>query len=131
MDFQTITNIQKLAKTKFKLFKRKICELRVIDTDRIQSLGTLQTNALVDRFTKIYTTSGAGIYNVNNVYNYQTLRVQLYTDYESMDTDAIVASALDIIADECTLKNEHGEMLYRVKPNPDARMLYYCPLGDR
>ncbi len=55
-------------------------ELRVIDTDRIQSLGTLQTNALVDRFTKIYTTSGAGIYNVNNVYNYQTLRVQLYTD---------------------------------------------------
>jgi hypothetical protein len=87
-------------------------ELRVIDTDRIQSLGTLQTNALVDRFTKIYTTSGAGIYNVNNVYNYQTLRVQLYTDYESMDTDAIVASALDIIADECTLKNEHGESIH-------------------
>ena len=27
--------------------------------------------------------------------------------------------------------NEHGEMLYRVKPNPDARMLYYCPVGDR
>ena len=27
--------------------------------------------------------------------------------------------------------NEHGEMLYRVKPNPDARMLYYCPVSDR
>jgi hypothetical protein len=27
--------------------------------------------------------------------------------------------------------NEHGEMLYRVKPNPDARMLYYCPASDR
>lgn len=27
--------------------------------------------------------------------------------------------------------NEHGEMLYRVKPNPDARMLYICPLRDR
>ena len=27
--------------------------------------------------------------------------------------------------------NEHGEVLYRVKPNPDARMLYYCPVGDR
>jgi hypothetical protein len=100
-------------------------ELRVIDTDRIQSLGTLQTNALVDRFTKIYTTSGAGIYNVNNVYNYQTLRVQLYTDYESMDTDAIVASALDVIADECTLKNEHGEMLHIRSSNENIQKILY------
>ena len=100
-------------------------ELRVIDTDRIQSLGTLQTNALVDRFTKIYTTSGAGIYNVNNVYNYQTLRVQLYTDYESMDTDAIVASALDIIADECTLKNEHGEMLHVRSSDENIQKILY------
>jgi hypothetical protein len=100
-------------------------ELRVIDTDRIQSLGTLQTNALVDRFTKIYTTSGAGIYNVNNVYNYQTLRVQLYTDYESMDTDAIVASALDIIADECTLKNEHGEMLHIRSSDENIQRILY------
>jgi len=86
-------------------------ELKVMDTGRIQSMGVLQTNALVDRFSKIYTTSGAGVYNLNNVYNYQTLRVQLYTDYEAMDTDAIVASALDIIADESTLKNEHGDIL--------------------
>jgi len=100
-------------------------ELRVIDTDRIQSLGTLQTNALVDRFTKIYTTSGAGIYNVNNVYNYQTLRVQLYTDYEAMDTDAIVASALDIIADECTLKNEHGEMLHIRSADENIQKILY------
>jgi hypothetical protein len=100
-------------------------ELRVIDTDRIQSLGTLQTNALVDRFTKIYTTSGAGIYNVNNVYNYQTLRVQLYTDYESMDTDAIVASALDILADECTLKNEHGEMLHIRSSDENIQKILY------
>ena len=100
-------------------------ELRVIDTDRIQSLGTLQTNALVDRFTKIYTTSGAGIYNVNNVYNYQTLRVQLYTDYEAMDTDAIVASALDIIADECTLKNEHGEMLHIRSSDENIQRILY------
>jgi len=100
-------------------------ELRVIDTGRIQSLGTLQTNALVDRFTKIYTTSGAGIYNANNVYNYQSLRVQLYTDYEAMDTDAIVASALDIIADECTLKNEHGEMLHIRSSDENIQKILY------
>jgi hypothetical protein len=28
-----------------------------------------------------------------------------------MDTDAIIASALDIISDECTLKNDMGEVL--------------------
>ena len=31
-------------------------ELKVMDTGRIQSMGVLQTNALVDRFSKIYTT---------------------------------------------------------------------------
>jgi hypothetical protein len=40
--------------------------------------------------------------------NYQYLRAQLYSDYDVMDTDAIVASALDIVADECTLKNDMG-----------------------
>ena len=43
------------------------------------------------------------MYNNRNVYNpnlnYQTLRVQLYSDYEAMDTDSIIASALDIVAD--------------------------------
>jgi hypothetical protein len=29
-----------------------------------------------------------------------------------MDTDAIIASALDIIADECTLKNDQGQVLH-------------------
>ena len=27
--------------------------------------------------------------------------------------------------------NEHGETLYRIKVNPDARMFYACPVGDR
>ncbi len=40
----------------------------------------------------------------NPTMNYQTLRIQLYTDYEAMDTESIIASALDIIADEATLK---------------------------
>ena len=40
-------------------------QLSVMDTDRIQSLGVLQTNSLVDRFQKIYTTSGPGLYNLS------------------------------------------------------------------
>jgi hypothetical protein len=57
--------------------------------------------------------------------NYQTLRTSLYTDYEAMDTDAIVASALDIIADEATLKNEQGEVLHIKSSNAKLQRVLY------
>jgi len=86
-------------------------ELKVMDTDGIQRLGVIQTNSLYDRYARLYTTSGGINYNLSQQLNYPTTRVQLYADYEAMDTDAICASALDIIADECTLRNEQGEVL--------------------
>jgi hypothetical protein len=57
--------------------------------------------------------------------NYQTLRTSLYTDYEAMDTDAIIASALDIIADEATLKNEQGEVLHIKSSNAKLQRVLY------
>jgi len=42
-----------------------------------------------------------------------------------MDTDAIVASALDIIADECTLKNDMGEVLQIKSSNEDTQKILY------
>ena len=76
-------------------------ELKTVDVDNIQVDGVLQTNALVDRFNRIYTTSTSYGVNLNLAQNYQSTRVQIYSDYEAMDTDPIIASALDIIADEC------------------------------
>ncbi len=38
-------------------------------------------------------------------------RLELFKDYEAMDTDSIISSALDIYADECTTKSETGEVL--------------------
>lgn len=100
-------------------------QLRVLDVDKIQSLGVIQTNSLVDRFTKLYSTTGTGVYNLNNILNYQTLRVQLFSDYESMDTDAIIASTLDIIADECTLRDEGGEMLHIRSSDENIQKILY------
>jgi hypothetical protein len=57
--------------------------------------------------------------------NYPSLRPQLYSDYESMDTDAIVSSALDIIADECTLRNESGEMLHIRSSDENIQKILY------
>ena len=42
-----------------------------------------------------------------------------------MDTDAIVASALDIIADECTLKNESGEVLHIRSSDENIQKILY------
>lgn len=86
-------------------------QLKTVDVDQIQVNGVLQTNALVDRFNRIYTTSTSYGVNLNLAQNYQSARVQIYADYEAMDTDPIIASALDIIADECTLKNAQGDVI--------------------
>ena len=84
-------------------------ELKIADVNQIQSTGRYQTNSLVDRFSRLYIYNNRNIFNPN--LNYQTLRIQLYSDYEAMDTDPIIASALDIIADEATIKNDHNEIL--------------------
>ena len=84
-------------------------QLKVTDVDRIQAYGNVKTNALIDRFTKLHRYGANMPYNPTM--NYQTLRIQLYTDYEAMDTESIIASALDIIADESTLKNEFGDVI--------------------
>ncbi len=84
-------------------------KLKVLDFSKYQTTGQIETNSMVDRFNRLYTTNQAPIYNP--ALNYQTLRTQLYSDYEAMDTDAIIASALDILSDESTLKNAMGEVL--------------------
>jgi hypothetical protein len=83
--------------------------LKVADTNTIQQTGRYKTNSLVDRFNRMYISNSKNVYNPN--LNYQTLRVQLYADYEAMDTDPIIASALDIIADEATIKNDQNEVV--------------------
>ena len=71
-------------------------QLKVMDTDRIQQLGTLQTNSLFDRYNKIYTTTGGLNFNYNIDTAYPTQRVQLYADYEMMDQDSIIAFACSV-----------------------------------
>jgi hypothetical protein len=42
---------------------------------------------------------------------YQQVRREVFRDFDAMDNDPIIASALDIYADESTLKNESGDVL--------------------
>ena len=107
--------------------------LTVLDPEHIQTNGVIQTNSLIDRFHKVYTTSTAYGVNLNLAQNYQSARVQIYADYDAMDTDAIVCSALDIIADECTLKDENDQVLQIRSPDENIQnileQLFYSTLN--
>jgi hypothetical protein len=80
--------------------------LKVADTSRTQS--TARSN-LIDRYQKIFT--GSGLSGYSDSLLTKSMRLNLFKDYESMDNDAIIASALDIYADESTMKSEYGDVL--------------------
>ena len=84
--------------------------LKVMDTGRIQKYGNLATNSLYDRFTRLHRPVGSSL-QYNPTLNYQSMRLQLYSDYEAMDHDPIIAAALDIVSDETTCRNEYGQVL--------------------
>ena len=80
--------------------------VKVVDTDEYQNM----TTNLVDRYMKLKV-SNYGIGGVESAMAYQQVRIDLFRDYDSMDMDPILSSALDVYADECTAKNEHGNIL--------------------
>ena len=84
--------------------------LKVMDTGRIQKYRNLATNSLYDRFTRLHKPVGSSL-QYNPTLNYQSMRLQLYSDYEAMDHDPIIAAALDIMSDETTTRNEYGDVL--------------------
>ena len=80
--------------------------IKVIDTDEYQNM----TTNLVDRFMKLKVSnyaSGA----VESSMAYQQVRIDLFRDYDSMDSDPILSAALNVYADECTARNEFGNVL--------------------
>jgi len=100
-------------------------QLKVMDVNQIQMSGELETNSLIDRFNRVYTNSPNSLYGQQTNFNYQTLRPYLYSEYDAMDTDAIVASALDILADESTLKNDMGEILQIKSSDENIQKILY------
>ena len=89
-------------------------QIKVIDTNRLQSFGNLNQTKVADRYTRLHGSNrhrvgGSGGYD-SNYYMHQN-RMQLYTDYEMMDKDPIISAALDIYSDESTLQDQFGDIL--------------------
>ena len=101
-------------------------KLKVTDTSRIQ---TNPKASLVDRYTKLYT-SYAGTSGYNYSLYQKTQRLGLFRDYEAMDVDPIIASALDIYADESTMKSEYGDVLNITSDNNDLKDILHILFYD-
>jgi hypothetical protein len=82
-------------------------KLKIADTAQIQSVTGKD---LVDRFSRLYK-SPSGMSGYNQSLYQKTMRMGLFRDYEAMDSDPLISSALDIYADETTLKSEYGKIL--------------------
>jgi hypothetical protein len=100
-------------------------QIKVIDSGKIQATGELETNSLMDRYNRIFSTTPTSLYGAQFNINYQYLRPYMYSEYDVMDQDAIIASALDILADESTLKNDMGEVLQIRSANEDIQKILY------
>jgi hypothetical protein len=87
-------------------------KLKVIDYDETQAIAT----NLRDRYMRLH--SSAMNNTFENYLAYQQIRQELFRDYDSMDQDPIITSALDIYADESTSRNEYGRIV-EIKTNND------------
>ena len=97
--------LQKLFSTNTIVRKTKQ-GIKVIDTDEYQGL----TTNLIDRYMRMKTPQYSGGL-IESAMAYQQVRIDLFRDYDGMDNDPILSSALDIYADEATVKNELGDVL--------------------
>ena len=97
-------------------------KLKIADTEQLQSATK---SHLVDRYSKLH----SGLDMVNSGYStfaqLQAARMGLFKDYESMESDSIIASALDIYSDECTMKNPYGQVLEIASDNDNIKSILH------
>jgi hypothetical protein len=104
-DKTIFSRLQKLFSTNT-IVRKTDRGIKVIDTDEYQNM----TTNLVDRFMKLKVSNYASG-TVESSLAYQQVRIDLFRDYDSMDSDPILSSALNVYADECTARNEFGNVL--------------------
>ena len=100
--------LKKLFSTQAIVTVDKDGKRKVVDTDDRQ-MNTNFVN-LRDRYTKLQRSFNETNQGAQSM-AYHQVRRELFRDYDAMDNDPIIASALDIYADESTTKNEYGDVL--------------------
>ena len=111
-----LTRLGKLFQNQIVVRKTDAGQLKVKDVDFTQ---TALTSNFIDRYSKIHSSGyGTAYANKQNAQAFDVARKELYRDYELMDADPIISSALDIYSDESTITNVDGRILKVKSDNP-------------
>lgn len=96
--------------------------VKVLDTNNSQQVGSTKSNNFTDRYSRLYSSSNnvVGAFG-SSVGGFQQgmLRTDLYNEYQMMDNDSIISSALDVIASLSTLSNTEGNIL-KIRTNDET-----------
>ena len=120
-----LTRLGKLFQSNIVVRKTPTGQLRVKDLNLSQN--TPLVNNFIDRYSKLMGTTStmdwAGRKNQRTAY--ETARLELFRDYESMDSDPIISSALDIYSDESTVNNVENQILKIKTDNPKVAKILH------
>jgi len=95
-------------------------KLKIADTDQVQKQVK---SHLVDRYSKLHTNLDLVGMGYSTVHQVMAARLALFKDYESMDSDPIISSALDIYSDESTMKGEYGQVIEVKSDNNNIKQI--------
>ena len=90
--------------------------IRRIDKNTLKTYDVSSSQRKSKTGNNVYRSLSRGMFGMSNyggtgVSPHDSNRLFLYGDYEMMDTDPIIASALDIYADETTMKNPDNSLI--------------------
>jgi hypothetical protein len=118
-----LTRLGKLFQNSIVLRKTPGGQIKVKDVDFSQ---TALTSNFIDRYSKIHGGHGQSNYAAaQNASAYDIARKELFRDYELMDADPIISSALDIYSDESTVDNIDGDILKIKTDNPKVAKILH------
>ena len=123
-DENILTRLGKLFQNQIVVRKTDSGQVKVKDVEFSQ---TALTSNFIDRYNRINSSGygGSSYAAKQNANAYDVARKELFRDYELMDADPIISSALDIYCDESTVDNIENRILKIKTDNPKvARILH-------
>jgi len=123
-DENILTKLGKLFQNSIVLRKTADGQVKVKDVDFTQ---TALTSNFIDRYNRINSggNSMSSYAAKQNASAYDIARKELFRDYELMDADPIISSALDIYCDESTVDNIENRILKIKTENPKIQKILH------
>jgi hypothetical protein len=123
-DENILTRLGKLFQNQIVVRKTDSGQVKVKDVEFSQ---TALTSNFIDRYNRIASSGyGNSAYTAKqNANAYDVARKELFRDYELMDADPIISSALDIYCDESTVDNIENRILKIKTDNPKVQKILH------